>query len=280
MPNICVITGGTAGIGKAVAIQMAARQAHIVLLARSESKAEQTRREIMRITASSRVDILIGDLSVQADIRAMADLIRARYPHVRLLLNNAGLFTDQLQLTPDGYELQWATNHLAPFLLTNLLRPHFAAGARIVNVSSGMHWLGRMPLKDFRYEQRPYSGIEAYAMTKLANILFTKAISKRLVNGQTANCLHPGAIATDFGDKSAQGWMKYAWMLMKPFLRSVEEGAATPVYLLTDPSVAQVNGAYFENKRQALISPAGRDEALAQKLWQVSLEQTGLSSAD
>jgi NAD(P)-dependent dehydrogenase (short-subunit alcohol dehydrogenase family) len=278
-----VITGATNGIGLAAAEALASRGAHLAIVARSPDRAAEA---VRRITAAggtdTTVDVLDADLSSQASVRHLADEILERYPKVDVLVNNAGAINRTRQLTEDGVELTWAVNHLAPFLLTNLLldRVKASAPARIVTTTSDAHRGARMVPFDDLNAERSYrmNGFARYGETKLANILFTIELARRLEgSGVTANCVHPGLVATGF-NRNNGALMQLAMTLARPFSRSPEKGAETLVWLVESPDVADETGGYFVDKRRREPTPAAQDVEAAKYLWEVSEEQTGLRS--
>jgi NAD(P)-dependent dehydrogenase (short-subunit alcohol dehydrogenase family) len=271
-----VITGATGGIGLAAAQRLAALGAELTIVGRSAKRAQQAAASIARP-----VDVLLADLASQAAVRRLADEIAERYPAVRVLINNAGAIYASRELSPDGIELTWAVNHLAPFLLTTLLleRLEASAPARIINTASAAHFRAEIPFDDIQGE-RSYSrmGYARYGQTKLANILFTRALARRLAGSAvTANCFHPGFVGTGFNHNN--GWlMGTAMWIGRVFARSPEKGADTLVWLADSPDVSSVSGAYFVDRREVRPSQAARDDAAAERLWQLSEEQVATSS--
>lgn len=224
------------------------------------------------------VDGVVADLASLADVRRLASEINARYGRLDVLINNAGLATSRREFTVDGLERQLAVNHLAPFLLTNLLLPKLKASApaRIVNVASNAHRRATLDLGDLNWERRPYSAFKAYGATKLANILFTRELASRLKgSGVTANCLHPGVVATNiFSGLGVLG--RLFGVVSRPFLLSASRGAETTVHLATAADVAGTSGEYFARRRPVDTSAAGRDEAMGRRLWEQSAAMTGI----
>jgi len=273
-----LITGATAGIGLAAAEALAARGAKIAFVARSEERAREPLARIKAAAGSAPVDVLIGDLSSQGSVRALADQALQRYERIDVLINNAGAVYPKRQLTEDDIELTWAVNHLAPFLLTTLLldRLKTSAPARIITTSSGAHKIGTIPFDDFE-AAKSFSSFKRYGATKLANILFTRELASRLEGTNvTASCFHPGTVATDFGRHSAllSAFMKLAWL----FLRSPKKGAETLVWLADSREAAGQNGGYYYDMKRMEPAPAGNDDDAAQKLWEASERQTIASS--
>ncbi|HYF40693.1 MAG TPA: SDR family oxidoreductase [Gemmatimonadales bacterium] len=277
--RICVITGATRGIGRAAAQGLAQRGATVVLIARRPDDAAVVAREIAR-TSPVQPAVVAGDLSSQQSIRHAAEDLKGRFPHLHVLINNAAVFTRRRETSVDGLELQFAVNHLAYFLLTNLLLDQLRAGApsRIVNVSSGAHSGARIDFEDLQ-GSRSYSGNRAYSQSKLANILFTYELARRLQgSGVTANCLHPGVIATRLLAEY-MGVPFAGRALASTFGAKPEQGAQTIIYLATSPEVESVSGKYFENARAVRSSRESYDEATARRLWELSAEMTDLTSA-
>ena len=276
--RVCVITGASRGIGKASAEALASLGASLILVCRRQADGDKVASEISRPQSPS-PDVVAADLSSQSEIRRAAALIGNLHPQIHVLVNNAGVFRRRRELTSDGLEQQFAVNHLAYFLLTNLLldRLKEAAPSRIINVSSGAHSGSHLDFADLQGE-RGYDGSRAYSQSKLANILFTYELARRLRgSGVTVNCLHPGVIATRLlanymGIPAAGG------ALARTFGAKPEKGAETIVYLASSPEVAGISGKYFVDKRPVTSSRESYDEAAARRLWEVSEQLTGLSS--
>jgi len=267
-----LITGGTNGIGLAAAQMLAARGANVAIVGRNEGRTQAAAARIRAVAAAGvAVGTFIADLSSQAAVRKLAAEVRSRYPRLDVLVNNAGAMYTTRQLTADGIEQTWAVNHLAPFLLTTLLldRLEASAPARIVTTASDAHRGAQLPFEDLNAEHS-YRGFGRYGQTKLANILFTLELARRLEgSGVTANCFHPGLVASGFNRNNGL-LMSLAMTVLAPVSRSSEKGAETLVWLATSPQVAQTSGAYFVDERPATPSPAGQDREAAQRLWDVS----------
>lgn len=281
--SVCVVTGASSGIGKAASIALARLGASIVLVCRDRLRGEAAMAEIAAAGpgagrgSGGQPSLELADLSSLDQVRAVATRL-ARLPRIDVLVNNAGLIGSRRQVTSDGFEYTFAVNHLAPFLLTNLLTRKLQAStrSRVVTVSSVMHRAAMLNLDDLQLE-RHYLPMLAYANSKLANILFTRELARRLAGtGVTANCLHPGTVATRFGDTGA-GWLRLGLAAGRPFLRSPESGATTVVYLASSPDVADQNGGYYVNSRRRNPSRAARDHAVARQFWDVSARLTGLT---
>lgn len=279
--KVCLITGATGGIGQETAKALARLGATLVLSGRDKARTEATVAAVRDAAPQARVETLLADLSSLSSVRSLAEGFRERHPRLDILVNNAGLIIDRRQVTVDGYEATFATNHLSHFLLTHLLRDLLVASgpARIINVSSEGHRFARSDfLDDPQTAHRRYDGIRVYGNAKLSNILFSKGLTKRLAGTQvTANALHPGAVRTGFGHNS-QGFFRHLMKLGAPFMISPEKGARTSVYLAASAEVAGVSGEYFIKCRKAKPSSAARDEALAERLWQVSEQLTGVKA--
>lgn len=272
----CLITGATSGIGRATTRALAERGARVVIVGRSEVKCAATAAAITQQTGNREVEYLVADLSVQAQVRALADEIRRRYAALDVLVNNAGGIFLFHQQTRDGIEMTFALNHLAYFLLTNLVLDRLRSGSRVVNVSSDAHRMGRLDFDDVR-DRRRYFGYRAYAESKLANVLFTYGLARRLEGrGVTVNAMHPGLVATGFGQNN--GLLGRAvWDVVNLFALKPEQGARTAIYLASSPEVEGVTGRYFYRERPVTSSPASYDAAAAERLWRVSEEMTGLA---
>jgi retinol dehydrogenase-12 len=264
-----VLTGATNGIGEAAAIALAKQGAHLVLVGRDAARGEAS---LARVQAAgdTNATFLRADLSSMAEVRRLADQLRA-LPRIDVLVNNAGAVFMERLTTADGFERTLALNHLAYFLLTELLLDKIKASApaRIVNVASDAHQGGKLDFDDLQAEKH-FSGFGAYANSKLCNILFTRELARRLQGtGVTANVLHPGTVATGFG-RNNRGVFGVVIRMLGPFLRSPEKGAATIVYLAADPAVDGVSGQYFADCRPRTPARLAQDDADATKLWSVS----------
>lgn len=274
-----VITGGNAGIGKATAISLAKKGAEVLITARSESKAKTAVEEIKSASGSDKVSYVIVDLISQQSVRKAAEEIKAKCPKIDVLINNAGCYLSELALSPEGHEGQFATNHLGHFLLTNLLIETIkAAGkARIINLSSIAHNSTReLNLDDLNYEQEEYGGWKSYSRSKFCNILFTKELAKRLEGtGITVNAVHPGGVRTEIAEKDANWYTKLGWILFKPFMITVEQGAATSIHLASSPNVEGISGHYWVRSKQEWSNRPSQDEANWKALWKKSEELVG-----
>lgn len=282
--KISLVTGATAGIGYETALELARQGAHVVIVGRNPQKTAETVRRISQATGNPQVEYLLADLSLLEDVHTLAAEFKARYPRLDLLVNNAGgLFTKRRE-TAEGFEMTLALNYLSPFLLTNLLLPVLKASprARIVNVSALAHRMGKINFEDLQ-SHRNYSGQGwvAYAQAKLAGIMFTYELARRLEGTNvTVNALHPGVIATSFGAEIGVGWEPLNRALRGVFNRlalTPAQGAQTTLYLATSPEVEGVSGQYFSKSKAVRTSKASYDRQVADRLWQVSEELTGLS---
>lgn len=272
---LALVTGATSGIGTVTARELAWRGYHVVLLARNADKAARTRQEIqVAVGLSHRVDVLLCDLADLAQVRRVAEEFQQRYQRLDVLVNNAGLVLgDQRQTTPDGgVELTLATNHLGPFLLTSLLFDSLqqSPAARIVNVASMAYQFAKPDFATLDVAG-PYSPLRAYANTKLYNIMFTQELARRLrqhgISTVTTNSLHPGVVASSFGQAST--WFTRAfYTVAAPFMTSSEEGAQTSIYLATAPEVAYISGGYFIKQRPEAAKSTFNTPENAQQLWQ------------
>jgi NAD(P)-dependent dehydrogenase (short-subunit alcohol dehydrogenase family) len=270
-----LITGATSGIGLAAAEALAARGQRLAIVGRSEARAHNA---VARIRAAAGgkapVDIFIADLSLQSSVRQLAANVLCRCPRLDVLINNAGVMCGARRLTQDGIELTWAVNHLAPFLLTKLLlrRLGESAPARIITTASDAHHGARIPFDDIGAE-RSYGGFRRYSETKLANILFTTELARRVEGtGVTANCFHPGLVATNF-NRNNGALMSLGMTIIRPFSRSPEKGAETLVWLAISPDVADINGGYFIDQRRQTASAETRDVETGRRLWEFSEQQ-------
>jgi NAD(P)-dependent dehydrogenase (short-subunit alcohol dehydrogenase family) len=276
--KVCLITGATSGIGKATAMELVKMGASVVMVGRDRGRGEAALAEIKEKSANASVDLMLADLSSQQEIHRLAGEFKEAYPRLDVLINNAGLFRSKRITTADGLETTFAVNHLAYFLLTKLLLDVLKASApsRIVNVSSGDHSNGTIDFDDLQGE-KGYKGAKAYSQSKLADVLFTYELARRLEGtGITANCLHPGAgVRTNFGS-GVSGVFGLIVRALRPFMISPEKGAETSIYLASSPEVEGLSGRYFVKKAEARSSDVSYDESRARRLWEVSAELTNL----
>ncbi|HEY5241713.1 MAG TPA: SDR family oxidoreductase [Polyangiaceae bacterium] len=266
-----LVTGANQGIGNATAIALAAKGAHVVLVARNADKGRAALAEV-EAAGSGGAELIVADLSSQEQVRRAAAEVKSRHARLDVLVNNAGVFVPERHTTVDGLEETFALNHLGYFLLTRELLDVLQASpeARIVNVSSEAHRGARMRWDDLQFERTPYRGFKAYGQSKLANVLFTYELARRLEGtGVTVNCLHPGVIASGFGQTYGSA-VSVLVKLARPFLLSTEEGARTSVYLASSPEVAGVTGKYFSKCKQVKSNAVSYDLQSQQKLWSLS----------
>lgn len=276
--RVCVITGASSGIGKATALQLATLGATVVLVCRNPERAEATRKEIREAARTDAIDVLLADLSAQAEIQRLAQDLLARYPRIHVLINNAGIINAKRSLTVDGIEAVFAVNHLAYFLLTHLLLERLSASgsARIINVASDAHQWGVLDFNDLQNAHR-YRSLRVYGQSKLCNILFTRELARRIAGTEvTANSMHPGGVATGLGWNNGW-WAVLIAKALRPFIRTPEQGADTIVYLATSTEFTGVSGKYFRDRREIQPSQAAQDDEAARRLWQISAELTGIT---
>ena len=272
-----VVTGGTSGIGEVAALTLASQGNRIVLAARDKARGEATLNRLEEIAAGRGHQIYYGDLAQLSEMKRVAAEIAAAEPKIDVLINNAGAMFANREVTKDGFERTFALNHLSYFVMTAGLRRSLLAvpAARIVNTSSDAHNSAHFDINDLQTAKN-YKSFEAYGRSKLANILFTRELAHRLKGMPvTTNCLHPGFVATRFGDE-AGGLISHIIGLGKMLAISPEEGAKTILYLATSPEVATTSGSYFYKCRPARPTAAGRNDELARALWQKSVEMTGM----
>jgi NAD(P)-dependent dehydrogenase (short-subunit alcohol dehydrogenase family) len=272
------MTGGTNGIGLAAAQKLAELGAELTVVARSQERAALTLQRIREAREDVPVpEVAIADLSSQAEVRRLAAELLERYERIDVLVNNAGAVFRTRRLTVDGIEETWALNHLAPFLLTNLLLDRLKRHppARIITTASDAHQRAHIPFDDLAAgELSKGKAFGRYGETKLANILFTAELARRLEgSGVTANCYHPGLVATGFGRNNGR-LINLAMSAIKPFARTPEKGAETLVWLADSPDVSGENGGYFVDKRRTLPSAEAQDMEVARRLWDLSRQQT------
>ena len=275
--KVCLVTGANSGIGKATAAQLAQMGGKVILACRNSDRAETARQDIIQKTGNSNVEVGLVDLSSQKSIHSFVDSFKRERSRLHVLVNNAGIYSSRRVVTEDGLELVFATNHLGHFLLTNLLLDILKASApsRIVNVTSEAQRTGMIDFDDLQGERR-FSGTRAYPQSKLANVLFTYELARRLDGTEvTATCVHPGAVRTNFG-RGSRGLMAFAVRIFAPFMLSPEEGARTVIHLASSPDLEGVSGKYFAKLKEIRSSKDSYDQQIARRLWMVSAELTGL----
>ena len=277
----CIITGANSGIGKETALGLARMGAHVVLVCRNAEKGRAALADIQRESGSSRLDLLIADMSSMASVRALATQILEKYPRVDVLINNAGTAISKRRLSVDGIEMTIAGNHLGAFLLTLLLLDRLKASApsRIVNVSSEAQRRARLDMDDIQFERRKYSSLGAYGQSKVLMNACTFELARRLKGtGVTANCLHPGVVATNIwhsGEADQPLFFKILVGIFKPFMIDSKKGAEVSLYLAASPDVAEVTGTYFVKSKPAHYNPIERDPKASAEIWQWSEKMTG-----
>jgi len=277
--KVCLVTGATSGIGKVTATTLAAQGAEVIVTGRNQQKAEDTVRWIQAETGNQAVHYLLADFTDLQQVRTLAEAFNERHTRLDVLVNNAGAFFNARRETPYGVEMTFLVNHLSPFLLTNLLLEMLqnSMPARIVNVSSDAHRHGSINFDDLEF-QRGYVGIKAYARSKLANILFTYELARRLADrGVTVNAIHPGHVATDIWKTNFSLIGPVLKWVMGLFALSPEQGADNSIYLASCPDVAEMSGRYFVKREPVRSSPLSYDERVAQRLWDVSENLVGLN---
>jgi NAD(P)-dependent dehydrogenase (short-subunit alcohol dehydrogenase family) len=274
-----LVTGGSRGIGRATALGLATMGARVAITGRDRERTEDAAREI-RAAGGGQVDVFVADLSAQSEVRRLADEVLQSFSGIDVLINNVGGYWHTRHVTADGLERTFAVNHLAPFLLTNVLldRLKQSAPARVVTVSSNAQTMGRIDFDDLQGE-RSYSGGRAYNQSKLANVLFSYELARRLqTTSVTANALHPGMVSTSFGAEDPAGLQRVFVPIVRPFMKTPAQGAATSIYVASAPDLEQVTGRYFANGKSKRSSKRSYDEAAAARLWQVSADLVGLTT--
>ena len=279
MPTV-ILTGATRGIGHAAAIEIAQRGADLAIVGRDPERVRATASEARAAAAGAPVHEHVADLAQMDEVRRLADELLDAYPRIDVLANNAGAMFTSRHVTADGFEQTFALNHLAPFLLTSLLLDRLTASApaRVVTVSSGAHASGRIDFDDLQGEQN-YSGQRAYSQSKLANVMFTYELARRLDGtGVTATVCHPGVVRTSFGAEDQAAHMAAMIRVARLFMKTPAQGALTPVYLASSPQVEGVTGRYYANRKPTTSSKASYDTTAAARLWQASAALTGMTA--
>jgi len=276
--KVVMITGANSGIGKAASLALAKMDATVVMVARSKERGEAAKAEIIKESQNNSVDLLLADLSSIESVQQLATEFQRKYSKLHVLVNNAGLFNRKRHVTTDGYENTFATNYLAPFLLTNLQLALLkdSAPSRIINVSSVGHYNGHINFDDLNLEKE-YGGWKAYGQSKLALVLFTHELAKKLQgSGVTVNAVHPGTVATNIWTRPF-GPAGFITALPKLFMTSPEKGAEIIVYLASSSDAQSLSGEYLEKLKVKRSSEESYDEEIAQRLWDVSAKLTRLS---
>jgi NAD(P)-dependent dehydrogenase (short-subunit alcohol dehydrogenase family) len=268
---IILVTGSTDGIGKATAAALAAGGAEVILHGRDEKKGRKVQEDLAKTAGAGRPDLVTADYSRQAEICSMAADLASRYPHLDVIVNDAGTYQKARHLTEEGIELTFAVNYLGPFLLTGLLLPLLRKRSRIVMVASSAHFdVGRIDWDNLPGQHR-YDPWGAYALSKFADVTFTYTLARNLDGtGITANCLHPGVVETKLSRSAAPGIATI----------TPDEGALTPVWLARSPEVAGVTGRYFEEKKETASSSLSHDRKVQERLWKIAEDLTGTGSSD
>jgi retinol dehydrogenase 12 len=271
--ELAVITGTTHGIGRVTSRELACAGKTVVMLCRDVTAGGAVRDEIRRHVPGARAEVVRCDLASLASVREAAAAVRRDYPPIGLLINNAGMVSTRRRTSAEGFELTFATNHLGPFLLTALLSDHLAKAARIVMVASRIHYRGQLDLAAVTSARAPYGATAAYAQSKLANVMHTFALARRMAGSDiTVNCLHPGVVATNLLPR----WLRVIKPLITRVMFDAERGARTTVYLALDQSVAGITGRYFDEYQvPRAASPLANDVELQESLWRMSAEWTG-----
>jgi retinol dehydrogenase-14 len=277
--KIVLVTGGTGGIGKATAIALATLGARVGITGRDTARAEEAASGIRAASRNPAVDVFAADMSSQAEVRRLAGAVLDAYPRLDVLINNVGGFWAHRHLTTDGLEHTFALNHLAPFLLTNLLLDRLKASvpARVVTLSSGAQAAGRIDFDDLQ-GARNYSGQRAYSQSKLANVMFTIELARRLAgSGVTANAAHPGVVRTNFGTEDQAWYFLVVSKAVRPMLKTPAQGARAPIYLATSPELDGVTGKFFVNRKPRRANKLAYDNEVTARLWKISAELAGMT---
>lgn len=273
-----IVTGANSGMGKATVAALADKGYEVTMLCRDEKRGNDAYNELMRENSNRNIKLMLCDLGNYSSIRAFVEQYILMNESLDLLINNAGYISLDRQLTDEGVERQFGINHLGHFLLTNLLVPYMPKGSRIVVVASGAHKAGKIHFDDISLT-KGYNVVKAYGQSKLANVLFTREMARRLEENRiTVNCCHPGAVATNMGVSRDTGFGKTITGMLKPFFLTPEEGARTALYLATSNEVSKISGEYFYKCKKAKSSDLSKDMELAKRLYDLSAKMTGLNS--
>lgn len=273
--KICLVTGGNAGIGYETVKGLLEKGAEVIMVCRSKEKGETALASLKKETGNEKVHLILCDLGSQASIREAAAKFRSKFDRLDVLVNNAGAFFSERRYSPENIELQFAINHMGYFYLTHLLLDLIkkAAPARIVNVSSNANYSGKIYFDNINGDKgdRKYNGLQAYSQSKLANVLFTKELARRVKDDQIiVNCLHPGVVRTHIGNKDSSGFYNFIWKFLKPFMVTPKKGAETSLYLATSPEVEGVSGKYFVKCKPKAPNKLAESREMAKKLWELS----------
>ena len=271
-----IVTGANSGMGMATVRALSDMGAKVIMLCRSEKRGTEALEKLSSEKYRD-LELILCDLGNYDSIRAFANIVRRGYDHIDILVNNAGFISLDRQETGEGLERQFGINHIGHFLLTMSLLDLMGEGGRIVNVASGAHKTGKIHFDDINLT-KGFNVIKAYSQSKLANVLFTRELARRVKDrGITVNCCHPGAVATNIGIDRDTGFGKTVTRLLKPFFQTPEQGARTAIFLVSDDSVSDVTGEYFYKCRIAKSSKRSKDMELAKKLFEFSEELVGVT---
>ncbi|MEK4235358.1 SDR family oxidoreductase [Paenibacillus sp. FSL H7-0737] len=277
--KIALVTGANSGMGLATTVELARKGAKVIMVCRNRQRGEEALAAAKQKSHSVDIELMLCDLASLESIRSFAEEFTRKYPILDILINNAGVVTIKRQLTKDGFEMDLGVNHLGHFLLTNLLLEPLKAAeqGRIVVVASGAYKIGALHYEDPTLARR-FNPAKAYARSKLANILFTKELAARLQGTRvTVNCVHPGAVGTNIGVNRETGFGKSILKLLSYFFLTPEQGADTAIYLATESDLQEVTGQYYYRRKNQELTPRAQNKQEAQRLWQWSQEQVGLS---
>ncbi|WP_371825334.1 SDR family oxidoreductase [Paenibacillus soyae] len=277
--KLVAVTGANSGMGLATVVELARMGAEVVMICRSRTRGEEALARAREESGSGSITLMLCDLGSFASIRTFAEAFRKQFDKLDVLVNNAGVVSLKRQATEDGYEIMIGVNHLGHFLLTGELLPCLlrAEQGRIINVSSGAHKAGRIRYDDHTM-MNGVNVVNGYARSKLANILFTKELARKLSGTRvTVNALHPGAVSTAIGVDRQSGFGKSVHRMLRPFFRTPQQGAATAIYLASSPDVSRMTGLYFIDRNPARVTAAASDEVEAARLWAWSEAQTGVA---
>ncbi len=272
--KVCIITGASSGIGEAAAVELARKGAILGLMVRDKERGNATLKKIKQKTGNNNASLHLADLKSQKQVHCVAEECLKQYKRIDVLINNAGFVANERSITEDGIETVFAVNHLSHFLLTNLLldRIKASAPARIINVASSAFVFGRLDFNDIDTSKGKYKNFQVYGTSKLATVLFTRKLARQLEGtGVTANFLHPGIVATRFGQDLSPG-QKLMGIFMLPMLRGTKKGSQTTIYLATSPEVENITGEYFTSCKQRKAVHKDLNEDNEEKLWQISID--------